>query len=414
MATAVDERRSLKRSYLGVDGDFSEFERQVVVAPPPKPRRFEAEDLFAQEDGVVFSLPIVTEMPCVKLDTTSPPHAIGGNGRVYRCTDVDGTDVAVKVFDRLRHDTRTAELVRGRLVFGTKTTYAPVEIELMALKHLHRTTPHPNICAYRAGYALAPDDNSAPEQFAALLDFCPGGSLYSRLARGKPTRPPPNRITLAKQLLSATAYCHRSGFIHADIKPQNILLDERDNVKLSDFGSVLLRQHNAQGMYENLDPSEFVTTTCYRAPEMVLSYLSERIQPHSGSRYEIGCAADVWAIGCTLAEYMLPEQPLFWTHRLEGTNEKQLSKRAENRLLCRQMTKIIGYPTKWPLVGQLLVTYNILPPTKPLAQIPLRTKLQAAALCSKEEIELIAWMLSWRAEQRPNTTTALSVYSRLA
>ena len=84
------------------------------------------------------------------------------------------------------------------------------------------------------------------------------------------------------QLLQALRLMHSIGHLHADIKPDNILVNEAKNVcKLADFGSAFPVEEN--------DPTPYLASRYYRAPEIIL-----------GHRYSYG--ADMWALACTLYE----------------------------------------------------------------------------------------------------------------
>ena len=103
---------------------------------------------------------------------------------------------------------------------------------------------------------------------------------------------------VAAQLLAALSLLHRSGVIHADIKPENILLRDNDAtccaVKLADFGNAMNATEEDTAMYYG---SFELQSLWYRAPEVILGL------PFS-------CAIDMWSAGCVLAELYLGE-PLF-------------------------------------------------------------------------------------------------------
>jgi len=85
-----------------------------------------------------------------------------------------------------------------------------------------------------------------------------------------------------RQLLIALRHIHRCHIIHADIKPDNILISAGHNVvKICDLGS-------AMDLTE-VDTTPYLVSRFYRAPEIVL-----------GSKY--GVAIDVFALGCSLFE----------------------------------------------------------------------------------------------------------------
>ena len=81
-----------------------------------------------------------------------------------------------------------------------------------------------------------------------------------------------------KQVLEGLQDCHRMKILHRDIKGTNILINNRGEVKLADFG--LARMYKAGGRYTN-----HVITLWYRPPELLLGETS----------YDT--SADMWSVG---------------------------------------------------------------------------------------------------------------------
>mmetsp|Transcript_3457 Transcript_3457/g.4258 ORF Transcript_3457/g.4258 Transcript_3457/m.4258 type:complete len:83 (-) Transcript_3457:212-460(-) len=69
---------------------------------------------------------------------------------------------------------------------------------------------------------------------------------------------------MIRELLEALMYCHQNRVFHRDLKPNNILLDKDDTIKLADFG--LARAFSLPMK----DYTHEVVTLWYRAPEILL------------------------------------------------------------------------------------------------------------------------------------------------
>lgn len=103
------------------------------------------------------------------------------------------------------------------------------------------------------------------------------------------------------QLCSALQYCHQRGVYHCDIKPENILLDNEDNIHLCDFGLATTADHLARNVY--------VGSSYYMAPERVLCSNPNDIFPTA--------TGDIWSIGIILINLTCIRNPWSKAHQNE-------------------------------------------------------------------------------------------------
>ncbi|KAH3660016.1 hypothetical protein OGAPHI_007221 [Ogataea philodendri] len=153
--------------------------------------------------------------------------------------------------------------------------------------YMKEFSAHPNVTKM---YELILTETNA----YMVLEYYPEGDLFEYLTRHK-------RISLDEslrifvQLASAVFYMHRNGCCHRDLKLENVLLDKKHNVKLSDFGfarECSLVQHGSRGLL-----TEICGTSAYMAPELL------KKQPYSGIK------TDIWALGVILYTLVSGEMP---------------------------------------------------------------------------------------------------------
>ena len=145
----------------------------------------------------------------------------------------------------------------------------------------------------------------AGKQLHLAMEYIGGCSLHSYLKRRPNRKLEESEVRrIFKQILKGIEYSHSKNITHRDIKLENILLDEQNNVKIIDFGFATCFSHEKKVKL-------FCGTPSYMAPEIV-----NRIE-YSGP------PADVWALGVLL--YVL----LCGTYPFKGQVDKELYKKIQ-------------------------------------------------------------------------------------
>jgi serine/threonine protein kinase len=119
-----------------------------------------------------------------------------------------------------------------------------------------------------------------------VMDYAPNGTLRQRHPRGE-MLPLPVVVPYVKQVAAALQYAHDQKIIHRDVKPENMLLGEVDEVLLGDFGvaTIVLTTLLSQGR-------NVAGTIAYMAPEQ----LQGQPQPAS-DQYALGVVVYEWLTG---------------------------------------------------------------------------------------------------------------------
>jgi serine/threonine-protein kinase len=170
----------------------------------------------------------------------------------------------------------------------------------LAVKMLHpelSRRPEVRVRFQREGYAANSVDH--PDAVAVLdddvdeagvafvvMELLDGESVQDLCARSGDRLPLPVALSIGHRVLDVLAAAHAHGVVHREVKPANLFLTRRGEVKLLDFGIARVRDAASS---QATPTSYMMGTAGFMAPEQAL-----------GKRDDVDALTDVWAVGATV------------------------------------------------------------------------------------------------------------------
>src|SRR5258708_4745002 len=150
-----------------------------------------------------------------------------------------------------------------------------------------------------------------------VMPYVPGGTLRQRHPRGSQI-PLAAVLSYVRQVAPALDTAHRAGQIHGDIKPGNMLLDDKDTLLLSDFGLAPGVKRTPDGTQDSI-----AGTVTYMAPEQLAG------QPEP--------ASDQYALAILVYEWLCGKPPFSGTYT-EVAMQHALIEPSSPRQFCRELS----------------------------------------------------------------------------
>jgi len=234
------------------------------------------------------------EIPTPPPSEPAPPPETGTRVGTYVLREKLGEGVSCHVFcgwDEALQCRVAMKILNWANVYDRSAALKQLRMEAAALARVK----HPRVVRFI-------DFGFDPRWPYLVTEFFDGQPL-GELLRSGGALPPTWSLHIISQMVDALGACWRSGLVHRDVKPDNIMIGADGNIKLIDFG--LAKADALQAARENLG-AELAGTAAYISPE----------QAKDASLVDL--RADIYSLGVTLYEALTGRLPF------EGRNRMQV------------------------------------------------------------------------------------------
>lgn len=190
-------------------------------------------------------------------------------------------------------DSATGEKVAVKRILKCLATHPMATRVLRELKFLRMLSAHENIIQVKD--VLLPGDIDKFNDTFVVFELMP--TDLSRLLRTDTVLSPAHVKYFMFQLLRGINFMHAARVFHRDLKPNNVLINSRCELRICDFG--LARAAFEDGP-DTLFWTDYVATRWYRAPELIMADYTK-----------YSTAIDLWSVGCIFAEMLGNGKVLF-------------------------------------------------------------------------------------------------------
>eukprot|EP01124_Arcella_intermedia_P024933 TRINITY_DN4327_c0_g1_i1.p1 TRINITY_DN4327_c0_g1~~TRINITY_DN4327_c0_g1_i1.p1 ORF type:complete len:479 (+),score=81.66 TRINITY_DN4327_c0_g1_i1:89-1525(+) len=195
---------------------------------------------------------------------------------------------------KLGSNIRTGELCAIKILDKKQFWSDPkVKDQIVREVQILEKIEHPNCVKYIALF-------EGIQYIYIVLEYAAGGELFHKIVNGISES---EARGFFSQMLAGVHYLHSHGIAHRDIKPENILLDEKGNIKISDFGLARFAASRMQSL---------CGTPHYVAPEVIRLGMAGMMDPPSG----YGKGVDMWSLGVCLYCMLTTSLPFNDTDRM--------------------------------------------------------------------------------------------------